>query len=287
MKSYRSVWFGAFLATGAAVAVIGGNIENRDAFAGQPAVQAEPTVASLATQQDGFKWGMTHAEVIKIHNQVNGIFDRDYNPILAKMQPGVRMDAVEKERDALKTAFQNNFLQFKDTPTGYDTTALRGEYSYRNKESVQLVTRAGKRRFFFYIGDTPGERLWKIYDEVKLVDGGPLGKSFAEANQKLTVQVGAPGAVRGADEAKGFPLPYLGWQDAASHLRLIDRSGEGIAAVVVEDKQVLSALPQLRSAKSEDLFAMDPALAAATRGGLSDPNARVDAGAPAPTKKKK
>ncbi len=272
--SFRSTLFGGLtLLVMASAAFAGGNAKE------------EPTVASLATQQDGFKWGVNRQEVIKIHNQVNGIFDKDYNPILQKMQPGVRMDAVEKERDTLKTAFQNSFLAFKDTPTGYDTTGLKGEYSYKNKESIQLVTRAGKRRIFFYIGDPPNERLWKIYDEVKLVEGGPLGKTFQEANQKVVSLVGAAGLSKPADEAKGFPLPYLGWQDAHSHLRLIDRSGEGLVGLVVEDKQVLSALPQLRSAKSDDLFAMDPALAAATKGGLTDPNARPDAGPPVKKKK--
>jgi hypothetical protein len=76
------------------------------------------------------------------------------------------------------------------------------------------------------------------------------------------------------------------WQDAGTHLRCDDRSGEGVVGVVLEDKRTLVNLPQLRSVKAEDPLALDPSIAAITGGTISDPNAvraRADAGA----KKKK
>lgn len=251
-----------------------------------PPPPKEPaTVASLATMLDGFKWGMTPDDVVKAHNQVQGVFDRDYNPLLIKLQPGVQMKSVEAERENKKISFQNSLVKFENTPVGYDTTGLHGEYSYRNKESAQMVDRDGKRRFFFYIGALPGARLWKIYDEVRIP--GALGANFQEAVQKVSAQLNASGTPIKEAPERGLPLPSIAWQDGTTQLRLVDRSGEKVIGMVVEDKSVLSAIPQLRSKKEEDPLAMDPAITAIT-GGNIDPNAKKaapDAGAPKPKKK--
>jgi hypothetical protein len=250
-----------------------------------PAAKEPVTVGSLATMLDGFRWAMTPDDVVKMHNQVQGVFDRDYNPRLMHLQPGVQMKAVEAQRENKKITFQRSLITFDNTPVGYDTTGLSGEYSYRNHESAQTVERDGKRRFFFYIGALPGARLWKIYDEVQV--GGALGNTFQEAVQKITARLGAAGTPLKEDAARGLPLPSIAWQDATTQLRLVDRTSEHVIGLVVEDKSILHALPQLRSSKPEDPLALDPAIAAVTSGGVSDPSghrAAADAGAP---KKKK
>ncbi len=256
-----------------------------DGLAARPAARAPdspaPAVSSLAPKLDALKWGMTHQEVIKVYNQVNGVFDKEYNPMLAKMQPGTRMQAVEAERESRKLAFANSFIEFKDTPLGYDTTGLNGEYSYKNHEYLLVLRRDWGRRFFFFIGSAPGERLWKVYDEAKPVDGSPFGKTYAETVAKMNAELAVNGRARGADAAKGFPLPFTEWADSSSHLRVIDRSGEGLVGVAIEDKATLSSLPQLRSNKLDDPMAMDPSITAITSGGNSDPNAKPAAHAAA------
>ncbi|MGH7327572.1 MAG: hypothetical protein ACREJX_04410 [Polyangiaceae bacterium] len=251
-----------------------------------PAAAADsgpPSVPSLANFQEGFTYGMSHLDITRIYNQVGGIFDKEYNPLLLKMQPGVRMEAMEAERDKKKASFAAGLIQFKDTPLGFDTTGLSGEYSYKNHESVQLLRRDYGRRFFFYFGDPPNDRYWKLYDEIKLCDGCIWGKSYQEAVQKMNGKLGVAGRARPADPSKGYSRPYTEWQDASSHLRIVDRSGEGEIGLTIGSKSIESQLPQLRANKLDDPFAMDPSVAAATRGNLSDPNgmhAAPDAGPP-------
>lgn len=261
-----------------------------------PAAAPEaPTVTSLAVLSDGFRWGVNHTEVTKAHNKVNGIIDREYNPILLKVQPGVRMQALEAERDTKKYNFANSFLEFKDTPVGYDTTGLKGEYSYKNRETMQVRTTDTKRRFFFYVGAPPSERLWKIYDEVKLAEGGPYGKTYQEAVQKMNAQLSVAGKARNADPDRGLFLPYTEWQDGTSHLRLVDRSSEGVVGVTLADKNTYKNIASLRPNTLDDPMAMDPSIALVTKGGVSDPNATkpaaenesAPAGGKAPAKKKK
>lgn len=240
-----------------------------------------PTVtATLAQALEQFRWGQTHAEVARMMNQTGGVFDVDYNAQLSRMQPGVSMQAVEAERDQKKKSFEASWVQFLDTPTGFDNTHIKGEFTYRNHESVMYVDRGGKRRYFFFIGTPPGERLWKIYDDIPLKQGGLLGATFQEAVTKLNVKYSTPARIRAADVAHGIMHTQADWQDGSSHLRAEDL-GDGNAAVILEEKNTLGNLAQLRANKEVDPLAMDPSIAAITRGGISDPNAgrARDAGA--------
>ncbi|CAN5505102.1 hypothetical protein BH09MYX1_BH09MYX1_46490 [soil metagenome] len=253
-----------------------------------PAPPADaPAVANLTPMLEQFKWGMTHLEVGRVHNQTGGIFDQDYNPQLARLQPGVQMQALEAEREQKKLAFTASYVEFRDTPTGFDNTGIKGEYTYRNKESVMYVDRGNKRRYFFFIGAAPGDKLWKIYDEVKLADGQPYGKSYQEAVTKLNVTLNTPARIRAANAAQDLSFTTSDWQDATTHLRSLDRTRDGVVAIVLEDRATLGALPNLRTAKIDDPFAIDPTISAATRGvGRQDPSAARDAGTPDAAKKR-
>jgi len=232
-----------------------------------------PTVAGFAGAMEQFRWGQTHLDVIRVMNQTGGVFDTDYNTQLARMQPGVAMQAVEAERDQKKKFFEQSWVQFNDTPTGFDNTHIKGEYTYRNHESVMYVDRGGKRRYFFFIGTPPGERLWKIYDSIPLKQGGSLGASYQEAVTKLNVQYSVPARIRAANASQGLAHTEADWQDGATHLRA-DDLGDGNVAVVLEERNTLNNLAQLRANKEVDPLAMDPSIAAITHGGgISDPNA--------------
>jgi hypothetical protein len=234
-----------------------------------PAVDA-PTVASLAPMRDGFKWGITHVEVTSAFNKQGGLIDQDYDPLLRHAQPGVQQQSIEADRDNKKAAIERSYLRFL-TPTGYDSTGLKDEYTYRNNEAILFVERQGKKRYFFFMGTEPGERLWKIYDEIPLSSGGPLGATFAEAVTRVQGILGMAGRARRQDPSSGLSFTTVDWQDGATHLRVLDR-GKNLVGVVLEERATLNALPQLRSNKGDDPLAMDPSIAAATRGGISDPS---------------
>jgi len=282
----RMVLVGSAVVLGAGLSFLSSYVPEASVAHAQPAPDA-PVVQSLTRMQDGLTWGMTHLEVTKAYNQVGGLFDKEYDPRLAKTQPGVQMDAVEADRENRKTAFAGSFVEFRDTPTGYDATGVKDEYTYRNHESIMSVDKDGKRRFLFFIGSPPSERLWKIYDEIPLKAGGLYGATYADAVAKLQGSVGAPPRFTAATATRPVTCD---WQDSGTHLRADDRSGDGVIGIVLEDKRTLGALPQLRAVKAVDPLALDPAILAITHGSLSDPNAaraQADAGAPGPKKKKK
>ncbi len=252
-----------------------------------PAVAADPpTVSSMAPLLAQFRWGSNHQAVVRIFNQTGGIFDQDYNPRLARMQPGVTMQSVEAERDNRKAAFANSFVPFNDTPTGFDNTSIRGEFSYRNHEAVMYVDRHGVRRYFFFIGAPPSDRLWKIFDDVPYKANGLYGANFQQAVTKLNIKLNAPARIRVPDATNGLKYATADWQDGRTHLRAEDRGSS--VAVVMEERATLNALPQLRANKEIDPLALDPTIAAITHHRISDPNAyrNQDAGAPKKDKHK-
>jgi hypothetical protein len=248
------------------------------------AIPDAPTVPSLgALREKELRWGLPHQEVTDLYNLPGGLLDREYAPKVAHLQPGIEMQGLEADRDSRKANFQRSYSIFGDSPSGYDVTPLHSEYTYMNEEAIQRIFKDGKTRSFFYIKD----QLWKIYDEIPLKAGSPLGGSYLSAVTNLNALIGVPGRVRAADSSPELERTTTDWQDATTHLRVVDRSSEHLIGIILEGRNTLSKLASLRTHKAADPFALDPSIAAITRGGVSDPNAaraRGDAGAPAKKK---
>lgn len=250
---------------------------------GKPAVGQRgeaPQVGSLASFTDGIRWGLSHAELTKQFTQTGGILWKDYDEKLAKARVGPEQTALEAEREQVKQAFARSYTEFKDTPTGYDTTGLRGEYSYKNKEALMHIQRQGKTRFFFFIND----RLWKMYDEVPLAENGSFGKAYLDAVNILNARLNAQGRVQGADAAKGVNATTVDWKDAANHLRAVDRTSDHVVGVAIEEGATASNIAALRPNKMADPMEIDPSIIAVTRNKPSDPNAMPSASASGKTK---
>lgn len=251
-----------------------------------PAKAEATNVSSLSSFLEGLRWGMSHAEVTKMFTETGGVIWKDYDEKLKKARVGPEQTALEAEREQMKQAFARSFIEFKDTPTGYDATGIKGEYTYRNKESLMWIQRNGKKRYFFFIND----RLWKVYDEVPLGDSSAYGKSFQDAVGTLNGKLGANAKVRPADPAKGIEAPTAEYKDASSRLRAVDRSNEHVVGLALEDANTLASLATLRANKPVDPTEIDPSIAAVTSGSnRSDPNASASSQPPAkkaPAKKK-
>ena len=274
----RALAAGAIVfAVASATAMLAVGPDARAQSAGAADAPTAPSLSSLIEKDLHF--GMTHAEVIDAYNKSNGLFDHEYAPQLARLQPGIQQQQLEADRENRKANFARSFTLFQTDPTGYDITPIHTEYTYNNGEGIQKLFKDGKTRFFFYIKD----HFWKLYDEIPVRDGGMLGATFQEAILKLNSLLGVAGRVRQPGSASGLSSAEADWQDGSMHLRAVDRSGEHIVGLVLEDKNTLRNLSSLRANKAADPFAIDPAIAAITSKGVSDPNAahaRADAGAP-------
>lgn len=220
----------------------------------------------------GLRWGLTLEGVAKLYDKV---FEDEYLPLLKKAQPGQEMTALEDEQKNKQGLLRRSRIEFGAIPTGIDYSPLKGEYSYRNGESLaSLRLRSGTERHFFFFSD----KLWKVYDEHKLAKGGALGENFEEATKILAKKFGAPGKLVPADYDKGQPYDEMQWRDPEKLIRAIDRGN--VLGMVYADKTVQDNLAQYRKNKPEDLHEMDKDVAAATA------NPPTYAGKPNPDKDK-
>ena len=231
----------------------------------------------------GLKWGITLQGLSKLYEQV---LADEYLPLLKKADPGSSEEtALQDELHNKQGVLLRSRIDFGNIPTGVDQSPLKGEYSYRNSESMASIRlRSGTERHFFFFSD----KLWKIYDEHKLVKGGSLGENFAEATKVLSKRYGVPGKLVPADYDKGRPFDEMQWQDKEKTIRAIDRGN--ILGMVYTDKTVQDNLASYRKNKPEDLHEMDKDVAAATAHPPEEQGKRpaaADSGKAAPKRKAK
>jgi len=211
---------------------------------------------AIGVSPKGLRWGLTLEGLAKLYDKV---FEEEYLPLLRKAQPGNETLALEDEQKIKQGILRRGRVEFGDIPTGVDQSPLKGEYSYRNAESMAtLRLRSGTERHFFFFSD----KLWKVYDEHKLTKGGPLGENFEEATKILAKRYGVAGKLVPADFDKGQPYDEVQWRDPEKLIRAIDRGN--VLGMVYADRSVQENLAQYRKNKAQDLHEMDKDVAAAT-----------------------
>jgi hypothetical protein len=204
---------------------------------------------SVQLAPEGLKWGLTLEGLAKVYD---ASIDKEMLPLLRKAQPGPDLDALNEELRDRKGVLRRSKVDFGETPTGVDYTPLKGEYSYRNGESMASLTlRSGTKRYFFFFNDS----LWKIYDEHKLKEGGTLGGNFDEALKVLTKRFGAAPKVIKADPKKGPTMTEAEWKDPDKIIRAVDRGD--VLAMIYAERRIYENLASHRKNKAVDVRELD------------------------------
>lgn len=192
----------------------------------------------------GLKFGLSLEAIAKIYDKT---IEAEMLPLFKKAEPGVELDQVSDELKLRQGELRRSRLEFASTPTGLDSSPLKGEYTYNNGESMATITqKSGTKRYFFFFSD----ELWKVYDEHKLKAGGPLGADFKEAVASLTKRFGgvAPKLIP-SDFEKGRPFDEAEWRDPEKVIRAIDRGTT--LAMVYADRRVQDNLENYRKNRGD------------------------------------
>jgi hypothetical protein len=274
MIQFRGAAFGWLLSAGlliGAVTAADANAAGEGKAVAKPAGRVAgqpPTVkAPIHIVPEGLHFGMAPQELLDFYDKV---FDQDFVPIYKATPVGPKIKEVDAALAEQKSAFARSEVAFGNLPTGIDNTPLKGEYNYKNNETMMSVTRLGVARHFFF----QGKRLWKIYDDMPLKKEGELGASYQEAVAALTKRFGVAGRVLPEDAAHGRMATEVDWTDGTTHVRAIDRTYENLVGLVFEERSTAERLAVFRASQKSDEGQIDPTVAAVTRGGPAvDPNA--------------
>jgi hypothetical protein len=209
----------------------------------------------------GLKFGMSLEQIAKLNDKD---LDQEFKKRFLAASPSQSLQVEDELRDK-KAVFRRSRIDFLDTPTGIDQSALKGEYSYANKESLARQparTRDdGKdvpaRNFFFF-----DDKLWKVYEEYKLGPKSNLGADFDSAVKKLAKVFGGEPAKVAADFQKGQSFDEAVWKDGEKIIRALDR-GDTLGMVFV-DPSVQANLSKLRTHQVADQHELDKDVKAAT-----------------------
>ncbi|HTJ81583.1 MAG TPA: hypothetical protein VL400_07650 [Polyangiaceae bacterium] len=240
---------------------------------GAPASAADaPTVGKpIQIQPTTMAWGIDKKKLGEVYDKV---IDDDYKAKYRKVQPGPEMESLDAEVTEKKAEFRRSWTEFKDVATGYDSTPLRPEYTYLNKEALMVVDRGGKVRYFFFIQG----KLWKIVDVIKIGEKSKWGKTFVEAAAMAAKAYGVEGRVRDADPAQGRPFTEVDWKDATTHVRAADWGNDQVA-FIFEDNATASNIAAMRPNKETSQTTIDPK--------VKDAGRKDGAPSPAPVEDKK
>jgi hypothetical protein len=215
----------------------------------------------------GLKFGMSLEQIAKLNDKE---LDVEYKKKFLAASPSASLQIEDELRDK-KAVFRRSRI---------DQSALKGEYSYGNKESLARMTPRtrddGKdlpaRNFFFF-----NDKLWKIYEEYKLGPKSNLGADFDAAVAKLSKVFGGEPQKVAADYAKGQNFDEAVWKDGEKLIRAVDR-GDTLGMVFVE-RATQENLSKLRTRQVVDQHELDKDVKAATQ------NPPVQPGPPADKKK--
>jgi hypothetical protein len=235
----------------------------------------------IALAPEGLKFGMSLEAIAKLYDKT---FDDEYLPLYKKAAPGPETEALDAEIKQKKAEVRRSKVDFGNTPTGVDQTALKGEYSYANGESMaRLTLRSGTERYFFFFND----RLWKVYDEHKLKKGTPLGDNYAGAVKVLQGKYAAAPKKVASNFDKGQNFDESVWTTPDMVIRALDR--DSIMAVAYADRSTQEDLPSRRKNKPKNVTAMDPDVASALKKSEPPPGppdkSKKDASGKPPAKK--
>lgn len=188
---------------------------------------------------EGMRWGMSQAD---LETLVDKFIDDDYKAKISAAKSARVQEDIQAEIASKKKAFHRSYIDLTGSPTGLDSQPIAQEYTKGNGEGIMAYERGvGVRIYFLFIN----KKLWKTYEEVKLVDGGLYGKDILEAAEKLVAQNG--GALPKFIPANPEKGQYYGineWGDDTTHERVFEVGGN--LAVVREDKVTLANISNFR-----------------------------------------
>jgi hypothetical protein len=198
--------------------------------------QASAEASKIATSLGDLRWGMSESDVITF---VRRKIAEQYESQISKAK-GSKQSQLREDMKRAQTSVKNSQVSFDGSRSRWDSSAVAGEFTYGNSESMVVYEDEGSQNYYFFING----RLWKWY---KAFDtrafGGSNFKKFTTSIEKKFGKGHAKSGELSPGQGKTQWVEYL---DRNSRLRAADNTKRGVFALIFEEMETVRDLASLR-----------------------------------------
>ncbi|MEM7435960.1 MAG: hypothetical protein AAF436_12465 [Myxococcota bacterium] len=210
------------------------------AFADQGSASKKSPTA-LEDSMGAIEWGWSPKQV---YRQLKKEIEQSYQEPISKTTDAIEEDRIRHRMAQETRQIRDSYFEFDGTPSAYDSSYLKGEFTANNGESLLRVRTKNTQDFFFFIND----KLWKRY---RAFDTSVFeGASFDEFGAALQKRYGKAKKKKGELTPGAASTQWLEWKEPRVQARAVDNNEfYGFYCLVLEDPRVAARIDTLRKNK--------------------------------------
>jgi hypothetical protein len=205
--------------------------------------------SALEQSMGEIQWGWTPKQV---YRHLKKDIEASYQEPIAKTTDAIEEDRLRHKMAQEAAQIRDSYFEFDGTPSAYDSSYLKGEFTHKNGESLLRVRTKTTQDYFFFIKD----RLWKRY---RAFDASVFeGATFAQFGNALQERYGKAKKKGASSSAGGGSGQWYEWRESRMLARAVDNNEfYGFYCLILEDPKTVARLGQLRKNKPEQVEASD------------------------------
>ena len=202
-------------------------------FSGQASAEA----SKIATSLGDLRWGMSESDVITF---VRRKIDEQYSPEIAKTHDTRKQTKLRDDMKRAQASVQKSLVNFEGRGSRWDSSAVAGEFSYGNGESMVVYEDSGSQNYYFFLNG----RLWKWY---KALDSSAFGgNNFKKFSGSVEKKFGKGHAKTGELSPGQGKTQWVEYLDRNSRLRAADNTKRGVFALIFEEMATVREIASIR-----------------------------------------
>lgn len=204
------------------------------------AAEASP----IATSMGDLRWGMSESEVTDFAKRK---LAEHYGAEIKATHDAGKQSQLKA---ALKTAqadVSKSLTSFEGKSSRWDHSAVAGEFTYGNSESMLVAKDDTSDNYYFFVGG----RLWKWFKELD------KGGDYKKFSQQIQSKFGKGHPKKGELAAGQGTTQFIEYLDRNSRMRAADNGKRGGFALIFEEMATVRELASTRPTKPSRLAGAD------------------------------
>jgi hypothetical protein len=197
--------------------------------------------SALEQSMGEIQWGWTPKQV---YRHLKKDIEASYQGSISKTTDAIEEDRLRHKMAQEAAQIRDSYFEFDGTPSAYDSSYLKGEFTHKNGESLLRVRTKTTQDYFFFIK----ERLWKRY---RAFDASVFeGATFAQFGNALQERYGKAKKKHGSSSAGEGSGQWYEWKESRVLARAVDNNEfYGFYCLILEDPKTVAQLARLRKNK--------------------------------------